>query len=275
MRVTGGPVAADGYTWYQIETWMAGPVAGWAAGEYLTHDADDGTNLFQIGDTVEVDTPNLNGRSGPGLGYAVDQILPGATQAVVLDGPVHADGYQWYQLQLPSGGIVWTIGEGLAASSGGGNDGGGSALFQAGDTVAVDAPRLNGRTGPGLGYGVDQVLLGGAQAVVLNGPVWADGYQWYQLQLTSGDVVWAIGEGLIASDGGEDPGFAVGDTATVATDGLNLRSAASRAAPIIRVLPEGAAVTVTGSPLWAEGYTWYPVRTGTGTIGWVAGEYLV
>ena len=125
MRVAGGPVYADGYSWYALETWMAGPMSG----EFLALVADDGSgdHLFLIGDTVAVDTPRLNGRSGPGLGYAVNWILSGGDQAVVIDGPVHADGYQWYQLDI-GGGIVWAIGEGLCPS-----DGGGNAAFGIGD----------------------------------------------------------------------------------------------------------------------------------------------
>lgn len=192
MRVTGGPVAADGYTWYELETWMAGPMAGWAAGEYLATDSSegDGNALFQVGETVVVDTARLNGRSGPELGCTVDQLLPWGTPALVIDGPIYQDGYQWYQLELQSGDIVWAVGEGLAAA------------------------------------------------------------------------------------GGSAPGFAVGDIATVATDALNLRSGAGLTAPVLRVLDEGASVTVIGSPLWTDGYTWYPVSVSTGATGWVAGEYL-
>jgi hypothetical protein len=40
------------------------------------------------------------------------------------------------------------------------------------------------------------------------------------------------------------------------------------------VLWAGAPLTITGAPIAADGYRWYPVKTGYGTTGWVAGAFL-
>jgi len=66
---------------------------------------------------------------------------------------------------------------------------------------------------------------------------------------------------------------ASGDTATVATSCLNLRSSASLSGTRIDCLPNGTQVTVTGGPVYADGHAWVSVSTPYGT-GWVASEYL-
>ncbi len=277
MNVTGGPVAAGGYTWYEIETWAAGPVAGWLAGEFLLPmttppDDDDGSG-FPPQTSVRVDTDLLNVRTGPGLGYAVIRQVTQGTVFMIDAGPVLADGYHWYTILIPdrptSG---WVAGEFVSEVD---SDGGETHLFEAGETVVIDTPWLNGRAGPGLEFPVHRILQAGAQATVLDGPAYADGYQWYHLDLGNFVNVWAIGKGLAPSSGGSVPGFGVGETATVATDALNLRDGIGLGAPVLRVLAEGTMVTVTGSPVRADGFVWYPVQTGSGGSGWVAGEYLV
>lgn len=70
--------------------------------------------------------------------------------------------------------------------------------------------------------------------------------------------------------------YDVGDTATVANtngSGVRLRDGAGTGAAIILVVPEGAAVKVTGEARSGDGYTWYPVAYG-GATGYVAGAYL-
>ncbi len=70
--------------------------------------------------------------------------------------------------------------------------------------------------------------------------------------------------------------FAAGDTVVVDTDRLNLREAPSLGATVLHVLLGGSTMTVTGAPVKADGYNWYPVdaRVNGPTSGWVAGEFL-
>ncbi len=61
----------------------------------------------------------------------------------------------------------------------------------------------------------------------------------------------------------------------VGSDPLNLRSSASTGGDIVVELKPGARVTVTGEPVEADGYTWYPVKViDTGMTGFVAADYL-
>jgi uncharacterized protein YgiM (DUF1202 family) len=109
-----GPLAADGYSWYSVET--GDGTTGWVAGEYLAVATSGGGSYtgFDIGDSAVVDTPRLNFRAGPGLDYDVIEVITGGASVVITDGPVSADGYHWYELELENGDTGWSIGEGLA-----------------------------------------------------------------------------------------------------------------------------------------------------------------
>ncbi len=116
LIVSNGPIAADGYAWYEVET-RTGDL-GWVAGAYLASATGGGGDggwvpSFAIGSTAVVDTPRLNSRTGPGLSSAVDHVLDGGAKVTVLDGPVSADGYHWYKLETATGDVGWSIGEGL------------------------------------------------------------------------------------------------------------------------------------------------------------------
>jgi uncharacterized protein YraI len=68
-------------------------------------------------------------------------------------------------------------------------------------------------------------------------------------------------------------GFAPGDTFRVTTS-LSLRSGPGTFYPRIAVLPAGATGQVTGAPVFASGYTYYPVSVPGYPPGWAAGEYF-
>lgn len=74
-----------------------------------------------------------------------------------------------------------------------------------------------------------------------------------------------------APDGGGD-----GDAAVITGtggDGARIRDGAGITAAIVGHAPEGASITVAGSPRSGDGYDWYPVRY-LGLAGWVAGVFL-
>ena len=73
----------------------------------------------------------------------------------------------------------------------------------------------------------------------------------------------------------EAAGERAGDASqtTVASD-VNLRASASTSAEIVRMLPAGEVVTITGEPQDADGFTWVPVRLADGTEGWVVQDGL-
>ncbi len=74
------------------------------------------------------------------------------------------------------------------------------------------------------------------------------------------------------------PSGTVGPGATVIvanTDGagVNLRAAPSTSADIVQTLPEGTELTVVGESISAEGYVWWPVKSGN-LSGYVVADYL-
>ncbi|HLU37476.1 MAG TPA: SH3 domain-containing protein [Thermomicrobiales bacterium] len=128
------------------------------------------------------------------------------------------------------------------------------------------------RSGPGLSHSVIVTLWNGAPMQVTGAPVDADGYTWYPIRTGYGTEGW-IADVALTSGEVSNPAFPVGSTAKT-TAALRIRSGAGQSYPVIVTLWVGAPVTITGTPVSVGGFTWYPIRTGYGTEGWVAGEYL-
>jgi uncharacterized protein YgiM (DUF1202 family) len=145
-----------------------------------------------------------------------------------------------------------------------------TATFVAGESVAVDTDLLNFRADPGLSGTIVDVLPFGTTGTIVAGPQDLDGYTWYGLD-NNGQTGWVAGEYLAPIQNVSV--CAVGATLVVNTDALNFRAESGLDAEIVDVIPTGGTVTVTGSPVEADGYVWYPV-TYLSESGWVAGEYL-
>jgi SH3-like domain-containing protein len=58
-------------------------------------------------------------------------------------------------------------------------------------------------------------------------------------------------------------------------EGVNLRTAPSVSARLIKTLPEGLVVQAQGDPRQNEGRTWRNVREPEGASGWLAAEFVV
>ena len=146
--------------------------------------------------------------------------------------------------------------------------------------MLVDSGALNFRTGAGTGHTVIRPLAYATLLTITDGPVNADGYSWFQGRTTAatgGEVGWAIGEGLMPAPADmPDPclEYDIGRVVHVATDQLRLRAGPGTGADVVTTLPSGTTLSVTGMPVGAGGYTWYPVVTDSGSAGWVAGMYL-
>lgn len=146
-----------------------------------------------------------------------------------------------------------------------------NATFPVGANVVTTA-RLNVREGAGLDYSIIVTLWEGAPVTIIGEPVWADDYEWYLIRTGYGTEGWVAGEFLSAGTV-PSPDFPEGSTAYT-TAALNVREGAGLSYSVIVTLPEGAPVTITGAPVAASGFNWYPIVTNDGTEGWVAGAYL-
>lgn len=157
-------------------------VSGWSHGDYLDRNGggipDPGSG-FPIGSTVMVNTDALNVRASASLGGQVIGVAFYGAQGTVLEPPIPVDGYLWHRVDLgPSIGAGWVAGSFLAHASDGGGGG-----FSIGDMVVVVDGPLNYRTDPYIGAGVLEVLATGTEGAILDGPVYAGGWTWYQLGL--------------------------------------------------------------------------------------------
>jgi N-acetylmuramoyl-L-alanine amidase len=229
---------------------------------------------------VTVATGTLNVRSGPGLSHPVtDTVSRGEVYRTGGEG-VAADGYSWSTLLTTTDvALGWVADMYLSTSAGGGGGEEIAGAFAVGSRVLVTTD-LNFRTGPGTGNGIIRALRAGSVLTLTDGPVAASGYVWYQgrtTQATGAETGWVIQDGLTAADVEmPDPATAydAGATVHVTSDGLRLRAEPGTGSAIVQQLPAGLTLAVTGAPVGAAGYTWYPVTTPTGASGWVAADYI-
>lgn len=264
LTISEGPYSANGYQWYSVTVDSTG-TNGYAAGVFLSAAASSG---LSIGDTVYVTSDMVNVRSGPGTGYSVIDTMVYGQNGLIVDGPVVANGYTWFELTYVGGtSDGWVAGEFLGLVSTGGG-------FAIGDIVSVNSVTLNVRSGPGTGYSVTDVFAYGDQALIIDGPSSADGYTWYEVTYGGGYYSgWVAGDYLsYVSSGGGD--FGIGDTVYVNSDTLNVRSGAGTGYSVIDVLSYGDQATILDGPYTANGYAWYQISYGSGYTGWVAGDYL-
>lgn len=276
VSVVTGPVLSDGYTWFRLQ--QNGAFIGWAATAFLTETSGapaPGTpaGQFAYGTTVRVNTDALNVRSLPAITASVLTVYPSGRTATITGGPTVADGITWYAVDNTG----WVAGQFLAAGSGPAPGPGTPAgKFTVGNTVFVNAATVNIRSGAGLSFPANYTAAYGETFTIRQGPVVANGYEWYSV---SGLVsAWIAGDFLSLSGPGtpggtpDGPtgGFAFGQTVTVTSGPLNVRSLPTTSASILTVYNTGRTATITSDPRVADGITWYAVDN----YGWVAAQFL-
>ena len=274
VSVVTGPVIADGYNWYRLQ--QNGVFIGWSVAGFLMETGtptDPGTpsGQFSFGQAVTVNTDLLNVRSAPSTGASVLTVYPFGRGATISGGPTTANGITWYAVDN----YGWVAGQYLIAGTGTPGPGTGNPTgdFSAGDVVFVNAAVVNIRTGAGTSFPAAYTAAYGDTFTISQGPIAANGYDWYNV---SGLVsAWIAGDFLSLQSGSGTPGgstgdFSYGETVTVNTDLLNVRSASTTSASVLTVYASGRSATITGGPTTADGITWYAVDN----YGWVAGQYL-
>ncbi len=152
---------------------------------------------------------------------------------------------------------------------------------QPGEPAFTDVDFLNFRALPSLSGSIIATLPYNTYIRILGDSVTADGYDWYEAQLSDGTTGYLV-RGFVRGSAPSNPttptppapatdGFVYGDSVVVSTDLLNVRSLPSISASVLTVYGSGTVAVVTGDATVADGYTWYPVDN----YGWVAGQYLV
>ncbi|MGD9892189.1 MAG: peptidoglycan DD-metalloendopeptidase family protein [Dehalococcoidia bacterium] len=131
--------------------------------------------------------------------------------------------------------------------------------------VAGAGDCVNVRENPSTSAKVIQCLADGARLKLQEGPVNADGYQWWRLE----GLGWAVSNYLSALA----PSLEVGSRATISAgrgECLNVRIAPSASAQNTGCIADGLVVRLVMGPFAADGVTWRQLEGG----GWVAGQYL-
>lgn len=253
--ITGAPTASGGYSWYPVL--VSGLGSGWIAGDYLGRASVTATPT--PGRTATPSrTPTPSATSVPPT--QTRTATPTATKAPPT------------QTRTPT-----LIPGGYAP----------------GDFFRTTA-NLNMRSGPSTSASAVAILPNGSTGQVTGAPVLANGYTWYPVAVNGIGSGWAAGEYFshVASQATQTPtrtptrtpipaatatrapgSFLSGDIVR-STAAVNFRTGPGTGYDVRSVVPSGSLATVTGDPVNANGYTWYPVTISGAGSGWLASAYL-
>jgi len=205
LRVIGGPTCADGYNWWQVAT-REGP--GWVAegrperppGYFIRLLVlPEGQNCGEaqdlaIGETVEL-AVGIRVHQEANLDSLVLHVAPFETQVQIVGGPVCANRYNWWRVQVPYQNLIiegWIVQgpEGV------------TWLQSPLEPTPVCAPPIrrlsvgglgyvnyrdhrpkNLRDAPGLDAPVLYALVDGIGFRVIGGPVCRDSINWWNIQI--------------------------------------------------------------------------------------------
>ena len=262
VNLIGDPVKADGYVWLNITGYSRQVGPGWVASSFF--DAPSGGGL-RIGSDVYVDTDVLNMRDYPGLAGTVINTLSQSAHALTSRAAVRRDGYTWYGVVLDSGSEGYLAGEYLTVTPP--NDA--TDGWSVGTSVRVTSDGLRLREGPGTEHVVLRSYARGDDGEVIDSPVMADGFRWYQVRMyADGKSGWMADEFLEIAR--YEP---TGSRLRVVDGPLNLREGGGLSNDVIRTIPEGDVVVIADASVGvADGYNWWYVRLekDPAVVGWIA-----
>ncbi|NRR20567.1 SH3 domain-containing protein [Brevibacillus sp. MS2.2] len=281
------PVISTKNDWIQVK--LPNGQSGWVANWLVSTQQQQQKPATASAKQVESNTTNLNVRSGPGQTYAVVQTINPGTRY-----PIVQKSGEWIQIQLNAGTKGWVanwlvkeVGAGQAVSppSTGSTP---PTTNPAGTGSQPKPPAVQGASltldfapyvyatpdasTPAIGQ-----LHAGEKITVLNRQNgWIqfpyDGVNaWLSTDQTNPDT----GQPTLPENGNGSTQPQTGQpssssqTATVKTDGLNLRSEPNTTSAIQATLPAGSTLTV----LEKQG-DWYRINTAAGKTGWVAGWHI-
>jgi quercetin dioxygenase-like cupin family protein/uncharacterized protein YgiM (DUF1202 family) len=164
-----------------------------------------------------------------------------------------------------------------------------------GTIVTTNVADLNMRAEPSTEADVVDQLALGIELEVIGGPEEAEEYTWYQVQVTSGggSSGWVAADfldGLEAATPEETPApeaastpaaeaigtFAPGDIVATIDDSVRVRSEGNLGGDIVNAYPTGTEFEITGEPVDADDFTWYPVTLveNPDITGWIPADFI-
>lgn len=204
----------------------------------------------------------------------------------------------------PAEGVAATPAE-LSFNAGDGTVAGNPGAAEAGQIVTTNADSLNLRAEASTESEVVTQLAAGVEVEILDGPVEAGDYVWYQVRVVSdGTEGWLADEfldGVGAPEATEGDGtaaeataevaddteasasaspeaapgqYAVGSTVVTTEDGVRVRPSASTDEEAIDALEVGTELIVTGEQVDDGEFIWLPVETPDGWTGFVVIDFV-
>lgn len=264
IEVEEGPRSFQGYNWYLV---LYSGRQGWVAADYLVVDPpqEDPMDGYLYGQNVRLKT-NIPIKKSPSVNASTAG-TESSTWAFLMAGPYPAGGTDWFMVRTQNGREGWiTISQFTV------------------DTVTAPKPAFSlGTTVQALRYAPIRVRPGLPQTVQGNvgantrltisvAPVGTTGRTWYGVYGGAG-----IGGGWIDSadiDIAPMPISAVGQRFRV-TETMNFRSSAGLSGGVMGLINAGTTGSVIGGPVDRDGYRWWQLRTGSGSQGWAAANWLV
>lgn len=284
------PVVSKQNDWVQVQ--LPDGKSGWVSDQYVASSPAASTPPASTGTfsaaSVESSTDNLNVRSGPGTNHEIVQTInPGTRYAISQKNG------DWIEIQLPGskkGWVAsWLVKEHEANHSGGNPSSGNPST----PPVTVTVPKQDAVQGASMTLNaapyiyafpdsstpaIGQLHAGTTIAVVTKQNGWVQfPYQgvnaWIKTEENAPDQLPSPDTGSNVNQPNDPPAqppntpqTPVVQTASVNTDGLNLRSEGNTSSAILGTLAVGSTLTI----LENQG-DWYRVNTPDGKTGWVAG----
>jgi len=135
------------------------------------------------------------------------------------------------------------------------------------DSLIVNTAGARLRSGPGTGYSILASLSKGTEVRYLADGGSANGYRWSKVQvLATGKQGFVAASLLSAPDGSGDP-VIIGTAKTTAN--VNLRSGPSTSNTVLKVVPTGSTVQISGQV--QNGFRYVII---SGLAGWISDQFL-
>jgi uncharacterized protein YgiM (DUF1202 family) len=183
--------------------------------------------------------------------------------------PVTRDSRTWYRISTDEG-DGWVDATFLALATSGDAP---AAGFEQGTSIVVTDGPVNLRNSASTRGSVVTKLPNGAAGSVVGGTQQVEGYTWVKTQF--GDSTGWIATAFIGRATGSPAytgSLAVGMTAEISSDHVNIRSKASLSAAVEGQLFPGDTVEIVAGPVMADGYAWFDVKGRWS--GWTVDKWL-
>lgn len=167
----------------------------------------------------------------------------------------------------------------------------------AGTVVTATQDNVNVRAEASVDADVVEQVAAGVELTIISGPIEADDFVWYEIEINSSGQTGFVVEDFIAEPGEETPvaegtpeaveteeasgtpaaqiDFAEGDAVVVNDSGVRIRTEPSVGGEILDTLDEGAELTIVSGPEEADDFIWYEVESADGEIsGWTVSDFL-